>query len=216
MMTKVATVLCLAALAASGGCATQAGTGALAGTGVGAGIGALVGSATGSPEAGAAIGGVLGAGVGTAIGAEADQEQYRRNTDVAIAQANAAEANAPISRGPLSVEDVIRMSRPDPNNGSRVGDEVLINYIRTSGSVYNLQPSDLQYLSANGVSERVIIEMTNTRTRPQTRIVSGPPRVQTVIVREPPPVFYDPYYPGPMFVGPRYRHGSGVYIRGGF
>ena len=72
-LTQRAAAFAVAAFSvASGGCATHAGTGALAGGGIGAGLGALVGSATGNPQAGAAIGGVLGAGVGTAVGAEAD------------------------------------------------------------------------------------------------------------------------------------------------
>ncbi len=206
-----AVVLAVAAFSvASGGCATQAGTGALAGGGIGAGVGALVGSATGNANAGAAIGGLLGAGVGTAVGAEADADKANRAADVAVAQANAAEANAPTSRGPLSVEDVIRMSRTDPATNTRVSDEVILNYIRTSNSVYNLQPADLQYLSASGVSERVIIEMNNTRNRTATRIVREPTR--TVIIREPTPYYYDPYYPQPVYVRPA----SGVYLRGRF
>ena len=207
----MATVAVAIGAAVSGGCSTHAGTGALAGGGIGAGLGALVGSATGNAKAGAAIGGVLGAGVGTAVGADADQEKSNRANDLAVAQANAAEANAPLSRGPLTVEDVIRMSKTDPASNTRVSDDVIINYIRTSNSVYNLQPQDLQYLSANGVSERVVIEMTNTRNRTQTRIVSEP-RTRTVIVREPAPYFYDPYYPPPVYVRPA----SGVYIRGRF
>ena len=208
---QVAAVAVAALGVASGGCATQAGTGALAGGGIGAGLGALVGHATGNPGAGAAIGGVLGAGVGTAVGAEADADKANRAADVAVAQANAAEANAPINRGPLSVEDVIRMGKVDPATNTRVSDDVIINYIRTSNSVYNLQPGDLQYLSANGVSERVIIEMNNTRNRTPTRIVREPTR--TVIIREPTPYYYDPYYPPPpVYVRPA----SGVYIRGRF
>ena len=182
------------------------------GGGIGAGLGALVGSATGNPQAGAAIGGVLGAGVGTAVGAEADADKANRATDLAVAQAHASEANAPMSRGPLSVEDVIRMGKLDPATNTRVSDDVIINYIRTSNSVYNLQPTDLQYLSANGVSERVIIEMNNTRNRTTTRIVGEPTHTRTVIVREPSPYYYDPYFPQPVYVRPA----SGVYIRGRF
>ncbi len=207
---KVAAFAVAALSAGSGGCATQAGTGALAGGGIGAGVGALIGSATGNPEAGAAIGGILGAGVGTAVGAEADADKANRAADVAVAQANAAEANAPTSRGPLSVEDVIRMSRVDPATNTRVSDDVILNYLRTSNSVYNLQPADLQYLSSSGVSERVIIEMTNSRGRTATRIVREPTR--TVIIREPSPYYYDPYCPQPIYVRPA----SGVYLRGRF
>ena len=70
----------------------------------------------------------------------------------------------------------------------------------------------LQYLSANGVSERVIIEMNNTRNRTTTRIVGEPTHTRTVIVREPSPYYYDPYFPQPVYVRPA----SGVYIRGRF
>lgn len=194
-----------ASLILSTGCSTIAGTGALAGGGIGSVAGALVGAATGNPKTGALLGGALGAGVGGAIGADADYEKEKRadQKDIAQAQAQAqaAIANAPLSRGPLSVGEIVQMSTADAA-GKRVSDDILISYIRTTNSTYNLTPQDLQYLQSAGVSDVVVKEMLASRNRPQTRYISDPsPR--TVIVREPPPVvvYERPYY-GPVFMRP--------------
>ena len=196
----------------SAGCSTMSNTGkgALAGGALGTGAGALVGMATGNPKTGAVVGGLLGTGVGAAIGSDADYKEKERADQRDIAQAQAAEANAPISRGPLSVEDVIAMSKVNPATNSRVSDDILIQYIRSTNSQYNLSPGDLQFLTANGVSDRVIQEMMATRNRPVTRVVPSP---RTVYVQQPQPVvvYEQPYYP-PYY----YRHAPppGVWIGG--
>jgi hypothetical protein len=175
-------VLTVAAAAGfSTGCSTMAGTGALAGGGIGAGTGALIGAATGSPEAGAAIGGVLGAGVGAAVGADADQRAQDR-ADIRRVQAEAAAAHAP---GPMSVDDVIAMCRPGPT-GTRPADETIIEYIRTSGSRFDLTPADIRMLSDNAVPDPVVRAMMNTKHARPAVVRRGAPT--TVIVDEPPPV----------------------------
>ena len=202
MRSKLVAAAVLGTVALSTGCSTMAGTGALAGGGIGAGTGALIGAATGSPEAGAAIGGVLGAGIGSAVGAEADQKE-RDRADLRRVQAE----NAVPVRGPMSLDDVIAMSRPS-QTGARVSDDVLIDYIRTSGSRFDLSPGDIRHLADNGVSDGVVRAMMNTKNAPPLMLRRQGPT--TVIVDEPPPVvvYERPYYrhrrywappPGPSF-----------------
>jgi hypothetical protein len=185
----------LAAVGLSAGCETMAGTGALAGGGIGAGTGALIGNALGDAGAGAAIGGILGAGVGTAVGAEADQRE-RERADIRRVQAETAAV-----RGPMSLDDVIQMSRPNAQ-GVRVSDAVLCDYIRSSGSRFDLTPADVRFLADNGVSDPVVQAMLATRHSRPAVVRTAP---QTVIVDEPPPVvvyerpwgYRRPYYWGP-------------------
>ncbi len=194
------TALALAALVPVG-CESMSNTGkgVVGGSLLGSAVGTGIGLATGNPRAGAAIGGLGGAAVGGMVGADKDEKQRERSDAIALAQAESA---APISRGPLSVAEVMQMSRPDPATNARVSDDLIINYIQTTNSQYNLTPQDLRELTAAGVSDRVIQEMMATRQRVQ------PPR-RTVVVREaaPPPVvvyerpYYDPWG-GPGYYRP--------------
>jgi hypothetical protein len=209
MRSKLLFVAASLAFSLVTGCKSDTGTGALAGGALGTGAGALVGLATGNPKTGAVVGGLLGTGVGAAIGADSDNEKAKRADELAIAQAHASTAQANAARGPLSMEDIIRMSQPDPKSNTRVSDDVICDYIRSSSSVYNLQPTDLQYLSSTGVSDRVIREMMATRSRVPAPVMVQQPK--TIIVREPAPVMvYDPYYYRP------YSPPPAVYIRGRF
>jgi hypothetical protein len=140
--------------------------GALAGGAVGAGTGALVGSAVGRPGVGALIGTGVGAVTGGLIGNGIEHSEKREEARaVAAAQARA-----------LGLTDVVNLVQ------QHVGDEVIINQIRTSGTVYNLSANEIVWLRSNGVSEPVIMEMQATATR-YPRVYS--PR---------------PYYPGTVYV----------------
>ena len=196
MRDKLLVLTVVGAAGFSTGCSTMAGTGALAGGGIGAGTGALIGKVAGNTGAGAAIGAALGAGVGTAVGADADQRE-RERADIRRVQAEAAQ---PV-RGPMSVDDVIAMCKPGPS-GSRTGDEVVIEYIRSSGSRFELTPADIRTLSENGVPDRVVQAMMATRHAPPAVVRRSHPT--TVIVDEPPVVVYErpwgyrrPYYYAP-------------------
>jgi hypothetical protein len=68
----------------------------------------------------------------------------------------------------------------------QVSDAVIVGQIRSTGSSYNLSPSDIQWLKSNGVSDGVIIEMQQSRQRP---VVYG--RQRPVYVVE------EPVYVGP-------------------
>ena len=220
---RAAVVLAAVGLSASTGCETMhsntakgAGVGGL----LGAGIGTAIGAATGDTGTGALAGGLIGAGVGGIAGADADARDRERADAVKIAQAEATIASQPV-RGPLSIDDVIQMSRPNPANGTRVSDDLIVDYIRSTNSTFHLSPNDISYLTANGVSDRVVREMVNARGGGGGRVAIQS-RPQTVIVREeapPPVVVYErPYYwgPRPVYVRPCPPPpvvGFGVHIR---
>jgi hypothetical protein len=60
---------------------------------------------------------------------------------------------------PYGVDDVLKLSQ------AKISDEVIINYIHNSGTVYNLQPKDIVYLRNQGVSDQVLTTMVNQRTQ---------------------------------------------------
>lgn len=210
-MATIGRLICLATLF-SAGCASmsETGKGVVGGSLIGSAVGTGIGFATGNPRAGAAIGGLAGAGIGGAVGSEKDEQQRERTDAIRLAEAQ-VEAGR-VSRGPLSIADVIGMGRPDPTTGRVISDDVIIGTIRSTGSQYNLSPQDLRELSNAGVSDKVVQEMLNTRHREPAavRVVRpGPPPV--VYVDRPVPV--DPFYYGPpVFVrpyGPPVRPGFG-------
>src|SRR3974390_247873 len=57
-----------------------------------------------------------------------------------------APVTAPIKL-PYGVEDVLKLSK------AQIGDEITLNYIRNSGTIYALSPQDIVYLRSQGVSE---------------------------------------------------------------
>src|SRR5581483_5519734 len=116
---------------------TQAG--ALGGGIIGAGVGTVVGGLTGRPLAGAAVGAAVGSGTGALVGHSEDRREQR------AAQAYAARA--------LQINDVVQLVH------SGQSDDVIMNQIYTTGSVYQLRPEDLTYLKQQGVSDRVIMYM---------------------------------------------------------
>lgn len=187
---------------------SHTGKGVIGGSLLGSAVGTGVGFATGNPQAGAAIGGLAGAGIGGIVGSEADEKQRERTDAIMLAQAQ-AEAGA-VSRGPLSIADVIQMCRPDGATGKVISDEIIISTIRSTGSQYNLTPQDLRDLSNNGVSDQVMQEMLATRHR-------TPPPVRVIRPSPPPVVYvdrpvYDPFYgPPPVFIHPHPRiHRPGI------
>lgn len=159
----------LASLAASG-CATHTGTGALAGGGLGAATGALIGSASGNAGKGAALGAAIGAMGGGLLGAAKDEHEQQ----VAAAQA----------RNAMSIQEIIEMSR------GGVSDDLICRQIATSGTVFQLTSADLAYLTNQGVSDRVIAAMQDTRRRPvviRRRPVYVEPAPIVVVEPAPPP-----------------------------
>jgi len=139
--------------------------GVLGGGAVGATIGAL---ASRNKAAGAVLGGIGGAVVGGLVGNAKDDEKR----DQAIAAAHAAAI-----AGPHHLQEIAQMAQ------NHISDPVIISKVRSSGLVYQLSGSDINYLKSYGVGDAVIVEMNQTARAP--RRVYQP--VQPVYVVQPPP-----------------------------
>src|SRR5260221_6567528 len=60
---------------------------------------------------------------------------------------------------PYGAEDVLKLSQ------ANIGEEIILNYVQSSGTIYNLSPKDIVYLHNQGVSEKVINAMIDQRKR---------------------------------------------------
>jgi hypothetical protein len=102
---------------------------------------------------------------------------------------------------PYGVEDVLKLSR------AHVSEDIILTYIKTSGTIYDLRPHDIVYLGAQGVSDRVVNVMLEQRNRtPETQAASAqtftqepapaseapPPAATTVAYPAPAPVYVAP------------------------
>ncbi len=166
---RTAQWVCGLALLAACGCSGMNNTdrGMVGGGLIGAGVGTVVGGLVGHPGVGAAIGGGAGALTGAAVGSAHDKADQRA--------AQAAYATA-VRNPPLSITNVVELAQRN------TPDEVIINQMDTTGSVYQLTAADIAYLQDNRVSPRVIMAMQNRTT---ARPVVAVPR--HVYVYEPPP-----------------------------
>jgi hypothetical protein len=62
-------------------------------------------------------------------------------------------------RLPYGVDDVLKLSR------AQVNEDIILNYVQNSGTIYNLGPNDIVYLRNAGVSDRVVNAMLDQRKR---------------------------------------------------
>ncbi|HWX19572.1 MAG TPA: hypothetical protein VN578_06665 [Candidatus Binatia bacterium] len=70
---------------------------------------------------------------------------------------------------PYGVDDVVKLSR------AQISEEIILNYVRNSGTVYNLGPNDLVYLRNQGVSDHVVNAMLDQRPQmAQTALQTAP------------------------------------------
>jgi hypothetical protein len=58
---------------------------------------------------------------------------------------------------PYGVSDVLKLSK------AQISEDIIVNFVQNSGTVYNLQPRDIVYLHEQGVSDRVINAMIDQR-----------------------------------------------------
>jgi hypothetical protein len=170
MKSRQNLVVVLLSASVTAGCSSLSHTenGALAGGGIGAATGALVGHAAGHTAGGALIGAGVGALSGGLIGHAVDDSEKKQ----AVAQA----------RRQLGVTDVAQMAQ------QHVSDDLIINDIRSTGTVFHLSSTDIVWLKQNGVSDRVVQEMMATQNRYPRRVyTAGPVYPEPVYVVEPPP-----------------------------
>lgn len=145
MLSKIAKLGALCLLLA--GCENNTETGALTGAGVGALSGGLIaGNATG-----AVVGGAIGAGAGALIGYgldQADRDKMQQNSPNTL--------NRIDNKEQLSVDDVKEMAK----NG--LSDDVIIDQIKSTHSIYYLTADQIISLKKAGVSQKVIDYMIQT------------------------------------------------------
>lgn len=202
--TALGTIV-LAATPFLGGCASASKTaqGAGLGAALGAGTGAIIGGATNGK---AGKGALIGAAAGGVLGGLVGNEEDRRDREALEQRARDAESRSTVG-SPVGLSDVVQLTKDG------VGEEVIINQIRTTGATFQLSTEDLRTLQANNVSPNVIKEMQNRRpgqvmqprhlpphSPPPTRVIyAPPPPPEVIVVPAPPP-------PPPSF-------GVGVHIR---
>ncbi len=120
------------------------------------------------------------------------------------------------STAQVTKADVIKMSQ------AKLGDGVIINMIKSSGSQYELRSQDVVELADSGVSDSVINAMIAT-TNPNEKVDHGHPYYVYPYWYAYDP-FWDPWYGSFYFgFGPGYYYrpyygfyGHGGFVRGGF
>ena len=164
------------------GSQNNTGTGAI----IGGTLGALTGAAIGGPRnggGGALIGAAVGALAGGLIGNSADREQEAR------LKAMAPQTYERIDQGaPLSLTDVKALAK------AGISEDVIINQIKNSRTVFHLTSADIIDLRDSGVTDKVVNYMINTpstvgvtaeTTGGTTTFIPQPPPpapVETVVV----------------------------------
>ena len=143
------------------GCETKTQTGALVGGLGGAGIGAAIGSASGNAGKGALIGGAVGVVGGGLVGHGMDKADEKKEKERARAerQYQYEERESYARRDSVSRDDVLDWTEDG------VSDDVIIDRIESSDTVFRLSARDENTLRDEGVSEDVIDAMKDTARR---------------------------------------------------
>ena len=146
----------LAPLLLVAGCQTNTGTGLLAG--------GAIGAATHHAGTGALIGAAAGSTIGGLAGASEDHHERQM-------------ARADAEHRAMGLQDVVALTK------SGTSDQIIINQINTSGTIYHLSGAEIQWLHDSGVHDPVIETMQATASRPPVYIRERP----AVVYVEPPP-----------------------------
>jgi hypothetical protein len=171
-MIKPLTLTALAGLLA--GCTSPngrpdyTGSGALIGGASGAAIGAVADRR--NPGAGALIGGAAGLITGGLIGHGMDQQAEAQRA------AQPPPPTVVMSQGqPLAIADIKAMAK------AGVGDDIIINQINNTHSVYNPDANTIIDLKNSGVSDKVITYMMNTGANVVATQAPPPPQTEVVV-----------------------------------
>jgi uncharacterized protein YdbL (DUF1318 family) len=125
-----------------------------------------------------------------------------------------AASDSPLAKLPYGVEDVVKLTR------AQVSEDVTLNFIQNSGTIYKLAPGDIVALKNDGVSDKVINAMLDQRKSVPvdvanqnalqaqvTAAASSPPAVGADFAgAQLPPVYAQPVpvyvQPNPVYVQP--------------
>jgi len=161
---RVFGVVCVAIPLTTIGCATKAQSGAVVGGATGAAVGGLVGSASHARAGeGMLIGGAIGALSGALVGHEMDKaderERYGSNQPQWHDERRTVSAYSQADTAAVTKRDVINWTA----RGTR--DDIIIDRVERSGTVFHLTAADENQLRDEGVSECVIRSMKATARR---------------------------------------------------
>lgn len=124
------------------------------------------------------------------------------------------------ARLPYGVDDVLRLSR------AQVGEDITLNYIQNSGTIYNLGANDVVYLRNEGVSDKVLKAMLDQRKTVPAEVAaqtaasstvqatanSGVSTPQGAVVYVQPPATYVQAAPVCVEPAPDYAPASTLYV----
>ena len=151
----------------AGGCESKAGTGAIVGGAGGAGLGAIIGHQSGHAGEGALIGGAVGAIGGGLVGHGMDESDKRKAAEQRryddgyrdreySSRGGASSSESRYSGARVTKEEVVAWHKRG------VSDDVIIDRIERSGTVFRLTQSEEDYLVDQGLSDDVIDAMLAT------------------------------------------------------
>jgi uncharacterized protein YcfJ len=150
-MKRITAIICLIALSISNsGCASspnRAAEGGVIGGLLGAGAGAIIGNQMDDRDKGRTQGALIGGAIGALGGALAGSQVQKQP---AQQQAAAQQASNP---NQMSISQIVDMTKQGVN------EDVIIDRMRLTNSRFRLSQADLDYLKANGVSQKVLFEM---------------------------------------------------------
>jgi uncharacterized protein YcfJ len=166
MVTRMYRCVCVVVMGSMSlaltGCETKAQSGALVGSLGGAAVGAIIGHQSGHAGAGALIGAAVGTGGGYIAGNEMDKADAREEVRYQRATRVDREARYQTSAGAsrtVTKRQVIQWT------GDGVKDEIIIDRIEQSGTVFSITVTDENELRDVGVSEEVIRAMKYSHAR---------------------------------------------------
>jgi outer membrane lipoprotein SlyB len=201
---------------------SQTREGAALGGIAGAVIGGIVGHQNDEVAEGALIGGAVGAITGGVIGnarQKAQQQQvyapppptvYRSNVQTRTSVPYYTSTTTVPGRKPVSIADVITMTRSGVNDG------VILNQIHTNGVISNPEVNEVVLMSQQGVSNVVITAMQQANVGSGAAVTTYATAPSTVIVEETAPVIVTrPVYQQPVYIH-HHRAPQPYYYRRGF
>lgn len=150
-MKRMTAIVCLIALSVShAGCASspnRAAEGGVIGGLLGAGAGAIIGNQMDDRDKGRTQGALIGGAIGALGGALAGSKVQKQPSPQQAAAQQAANPNQ------MSISQIADMGKQGIN------EDVIVDRIRLTNSKYRLSQADIDYLKANGVSQKVLFEM---------------------------------------------------------
>jgi len=208
-MNKYTSVFAAATLAVVlTGCVNPDGTQNNTGSGalIGAGTGALIGGANGRGGEGALVGAAIGLLAGGLVGNAIDQDQQAR------LRAQAPVTYTRVEQGqPLSIADVKALAK------AGISEDVIINQIKNSHTVFHLSAADIIDLRDAGVTDKIVNYMISTPSTAGANVEAS----STVVVQQaPPPLPVETVVvaPGPdyVWVGGEWVWNGGWFWRAGY